>query len=93
MVLMESWNCSFGAGIETKPPPGATDRMEDGYYVIDNIDQTFQEILLHPVSIAEQKLTIDGHTWNISRKPFEGRTFSLEIEKQNWFVFLIEKLS
>ncbi|SFD65863.1 hypothetical protein SAMN05216238_10325 [Lentibacillus persicus] len=88
MVLMESWNCSFGAGIETNPPPGATDRMEDGYYVIDDIEKTFQEILFHPVSIAEQKLTIDGRTWNISQKPFEGRTFSLVIEQENWFSFL-----
>src|SRR5699024_852546 len=81
MVLMESWNCSFGAGIETEPPPGATDRMEDGFYVIEQIDQTFQEVLFHPVSIADQTLTIDGKNWDLSRKPFEGRTFSLEIEK------------
>ncbi|TFJ91271.1 DUF1850 domain-containing protein [Lentibacillus salicampi] len=93
MVLMESWNCSFGAGIETEPPPGATDRLEDGFYVIDQIDKPFQEVLFHPVSIAEQVLTIDGEKWDISNEPFEGRTFSLQIEKENWLTYLWKRRS
>ncbi|WP_176448535.1 DUF1850 domain-containing protein [Lentibacillus sp. CBA3610] len=92
MVLMESWNCSFGAGIETEPPSGSTDRMEDGFYVIDNIDKLFQEVLFHPVSIAEQTITIDGQTWDISREPFVGRTFSLVIEQENRLTYLWTKL-
>ncbi|GAB4074898.1 hypothetical protein GCM10028778_24010 [Barrientosiimonas marina] len=92
MVLMESWNCSFGAGIATQSPPGATDRLEDGYYVIDDIDKPFDDVLFHPVSIAEQELTIDGETWQISRQPFEGRTFSLKIEKETRMTYLWQRL-
>ncbi|MFD1363451.1 DUF1850 domain-containing protein [Lentibacillus salinarum] len=93
MVLMESWNCNFGAGIETQPPPGATDRLEDGYYVIDDIDKAFDDVLFHPVSIAEQQLTIDDETWEISREPFEGRTFRLFIEKETVLMYLWHQLS
>ncbi|TRM10866.1 DUF1850 domain-containing protein [Lentibacillus cibarius] len=93
MVLMESWNCSFGAGIETEPPPGATDRLEDGFYIIDEIDKPFQEVLFHPVSFTDQTITIDEETWNISKEPFVGRTFALTIKKENWFSYLWTKLS
>ncbi|WP_170848174.1 DUF1850 domain-containing protein [Lentibacillus halodurans] len=92
MVLMESWNCSFGAGIETEPPPGAADHMEDGFYVIDDIDKPLQEILFHPVRIAEQTLTIDGKSWDISREPFVGRTFTLVIKQEKWPAYLWKKL-
>ncbi|MFD2762463.1 DUF1850 domain-containing protein [Lentibacillus juripiscarius] len=92
MVLMESWNCSFGAGIETEPPPGATDRLEDGFYVIDSIEKKFQEVLFHPVRMAKQTITIDRKTWDIYKEPFVGRTFSLHIKEEPMVVYLWKKL-
>ncbi|RYG72246.1 DUF1850 domain-containing protein [Lentibacillus lipolyticus] len=92
IVLMESWNCSFGAGIETEPPPGATDRLDDGFYIIESIEKEFQQVLFHPVRIAKQTITIDGKTWDIYKEPFVGRTFSLTIEKEPMVVYLWKKL-
>ncbi|WP_390358692.1 DUF1850 domain-containing protein [Virgibacillus byunsanensis] len=93
MVLMESWNCSFGAGIETKPPPGATDRLEDGFYVIDDINQVFTDISLHAVPMNEQIIKIDGKQWNVSEAPFVGKNFTISIEKENVLTYWIKKLS
>ncbi|WP_163969408.1 DUF1850 domain-containing protein [Oceanobacillus halotolerans] len=92
MVLMESWNCSFGAGIETEPPPGATDRMEDGFYVIDNIQQVHDEIRFHPVAITDQVLTIGEKSWNVSRYPFVGKTFTVQIQEKAQLTYWLSKL-
>ncbi|MBP1970961.1 hypothetical protein J2Z83_003098 [Virgibacillus natechei] len=92
MVLMESWNCSFGAGIETEAPPGATDRMEDGFYVIDNMNQVFTEISFHPVEMSDQILTIDDKEWNLSKEPFVGETFSLTVEEESLFIYWWNKI-
>ncbi|WP_373894113.1 DUF1850 domain-containing protein [Virgibacillus natechei] len=92
MILMESWNCSFGAGIETEAPPGATDRLEDGFYVIDNINQVLPEILYHPVEMSDQILTIDDQEWNISKEPFVGKTFSLTVEEESLLVYWWKKI-
>lgn len=80
IVLMESWNCSFGAGIATKPPPGADQRLVEGFYVITNIRQVMPELAIHPVSFAEHRLTVDQETWNLSRPPFEGQTVTIRIQ-------------
>lgn len=93
MVLMESWNCSFGAGIETQAPPGATDELEDGFYVIDNINKVLTEILYHPVGMSDQILTIDDQEWNISKEPFVGKTFSLAVEEESLLVYWWKKIS
>lgn len=87
MVLQESWNCSFGAGIATEPPPGAKGRLEPGYYVIDQINQMLPSIDFHPVPIAEQTLTIDGVKWFIYKPPFAGKTFTLTTTKKARIVY------
>lgn len=92
IVLMESWNCSFGAGIETESPPGATDRIEDGFYVIDNMNQVFTEISFHPVEMSDQILTIDDKEWNLSKEPFVGETFSLTVEVESLFIYWWNKI-
>lgn len=79
MVLMESWNCSFGAGIATEPPPGATDRLEDGFYVIDEIEQEIPVLYVHAVSFTDHHLRIDHEDWNLSRPPFVGETIKMEV--------------
>ncbi|MDR6224561.1 DUF1850 domain-containing protein [Desmospora profundinema] len=81
MVLMESWNCSFGAGIATEPPPGASDRLVDGFYVIEDIGQVVPELFFHPVAITDHRLTVENQTWNLSEPPFEGQTIRLTIEQ------------
>ncbi|WP_170105207.1 DUF1850 domain-containing protein [Desmospora activa] len=81
MVLMESWNCNFGAGIATEPPPGAVDRLVDGYYVIENIRQVMPELAFHPVTFTEDKLSVDQRSWNLSQPPFVGETITLTVEQ------------
>lgn len=85
IVMTESWNCSFGAGIATEPPPGATDRMVDGFYVIENINETLPALSLHPVAFTDHTLTIAGTTWKMSQPPFVEKTVTIDVvEKRCW---------
>lgn len=90
IVLDESWNCNFGAGIEASIPEGAKGAFEDGFYKIRSIDKHFEEIQFHPVKIARQQLQIDDETWNLYEKPFVGETFTLKSERMSIFTYLLK---
>lgn len=92
IVLMESWNCSFGAGIETETPDDASTRMENGYYVYENINQPFSEIAFHAVALNDHTLTIDDKTWELSKHPFRGTTLTIFVTEERRLAYWKHKL-
>lgn len=92
IVLMESWNCSFGAGIEAETPVGATTRMENGYFIYGDINEPYKKLSLHAAQINQQTLTIDDETWDFSQKPFLDETINLYITKERRIVYWWHKL-
>lgn len=90
IVLKESWNCNFGAGIESALPKGAKGSLENGYYKIRNINQVFEEIQFHPVDIAKQRLKIGDEEWRLYEEPFEGNTFILKTGKMRLVEYLLK---
>lgn len=93
ILLKESWNCSFGAGIEAQTPEGSTIRKEDGYFIYEGLDQTFAELSIHAVELNNYTIQIDEQTWKLSQAPFLGQTISFSIKKQNRFLYLWRKVT
>src|SRR5699024_5539952 len=91
-LLMESWNCSFGAGIEAEKPQGAMQRMEDGYLVYDEINKPLSQFAVHAALINEQMLKIDDQTWNFSEEPFLDETIELYIKEESRLIYWWHKL-
>lgn len=87
LVLMESWNCSFGAGIASDDGTGRG-TLKEGFYVIEDIRQPFQELRFSAASFTEHTLTINEETIQLS-KHFPEKTIRLHIEQlrryQTWF--------
>ncbi|WLV24322.1 DUF1850 domain-containing protein [Aciduricibacillus chroicocephali] len=90
ILLKESWNCNFGAGIESSLPEGTTGSFENGYYKIKGINQQFNEIQFHPVAIAKQRLMVRNKTWDLYKEPFEGRTFTLKTGRMSLAEYLLK---
>ncbi|MFD2671883.1 DUF1850 domain-containing protein [Marinicrinis sediminis] len=65
MVLMESWNCSFGAGIASDAGEGKG-RLVDGYYLITDLEKPFEVIYMQAASFSEHTLHIDTYTLHLS---------------------------
>lgn len=92
ILLMESWNCSFGAGIEAETPQGATQRMEEGYFVFDEINKPLSQLAFHAVQMNQQTLKIDDQTWNFSEKPFLDKTIYLRMKEESRIIYWWHKL-
>ncbi|MUV37192.1 hypothetical protein JNUCC1_00998 [Lentibacillus sp. JNUCC-1] len=93
IVLTESWNCSFGAGIEYQTPEGATTREEDGFFIYEGLNKPFKQLSIHAVKLNEYTVTIDGQTYELSKNPYLGKTITFEVMEQTRFSYLFGKIT
>ncbi|WP_128895766.1 DUF1850 domain-containing protein [Longirhabdus pacifica] len=78
-VLMESWNCSFGAGIAYNAEHAGTGAMKDGFYVIKDMNVVQGPIYMHPRDFTDHHFQIDDTTLNLSER-FPNEIIYIQVE-------------
>jgi hypothetical protein len=90
LMLQESWNCSFGAGI-AHDKGEAKGSFKEGFYVIEGIGDVHGSIYMQPAGFTDHTLTVASSERNLSEE-FPDTLLLIEIATvPQWKVWLHTK--
>ncbi|MFD2657981.1 DUF1850 domain-containing protein [Gracilibacillus thailandensis] len=89
---MESWTKSFGAGLPYQRKGEVA--MEDGYYVLKNINRPIHDDVLRmkPSNLYPHTFLFQNQTIYLSEQPFVGRVIEIDVIRSSlWKSFNLNK--
>ncbi|MGP4042176.1 DUF1850 domain-containing protein [Gracilibacillus sp. D59] len=85
LMTMESWTKSFGAGLPYQRIGEVS--LQDGYYVLKNINRPIHEDVLRikPSDLYPHTFSFQNQTIYLSKQPFVGRVIEIDVIRSSWW--------